>query len=90
MSQIQNQSIIQKVALAWHEYRRQSRAAKRYAKAEYEQALAEIELLQDQIRAEGYDTESDLGRAMMVELLRARLPQLSDPYPYNEEGERIR
>lgn len=76
MSKIQeNAKIINAVAARLHEAKRQFHIAMRRAKNDREHALSEIALLMDDIRGQGYDPESPAGYAMLVELMKARLPQ---------------
>ncbi len=74
MSMAENQSIISKVAKKWREYRRQAAIARRRARVDHDRAVSELELLIDDVRQEGYDPESEVGRQMVVELIRARIP----------------
>jgi len=68
------QKIMQKVMLGFREYKRQSAIVKRRARADYQHALSELELIIDDIKAEGIDPESELGRAMILEVIKARIP----------------
>ena len=81
-----NQSVIKRMATQWMEYKRQTAALERQARADQARASAEMELLIDEVKAEGYDPNSELGRAMLVELIMARVPQAADPYPYDSNG----
>lgn len=75
MSQAKNQSIMRRVALAWHGAKRQFAIARRHARENEERMRTEVELLMDQVAAEGFDPDSPLGYAMVAELIKARLPE---------------
>jgi hypothetical protein len=71
--------IIEKVVKRWREAKRISAAVLRNRRMEDEHAQAEIALMIDHIRAEGYDSESVLGRSILCEMIQSRIPGEKEP-----------
>jgi len=68
----ENQSIMRAVAEAWLNARRRIALARRRSREDGERARAQIALILDDMKAEGHDLSTPLGRAMFAEIVSRR------------------
>jgi hypothetical protein len=83
------QDIIQAVRRAWIEAKYRAGVQRARAKTTQERAISEMELILDDMKAEGHDLNTPLGREIFTQIIASRLPQGDRP-PRSETWDSFR